>query len=556
MLNDTTGTPLTENIISALTRFSITCPELLYLKGTYGDLVNDSRKVKSGDIFCAIIGHDQDGRRYIDKAISQGSKLIIAECESKEEHGKRDVTCGSKSVIVIKFYQLSANLFDLAKCYYQSPQDQMRLIGITGTNGKTSTSQLVATMLGANKQRCAVIGTNGAGMVNQLTPIENTTPGPTELHQFFNQFLADNISHVAMEVSSHALSQKRVSADLFDIAVFTNLSRDHLDYHGSMEEYALAKKQLFAMNSKQVSILNYDDHQSKIWLKEWPVNQAVWLYGREDALLAQQSSSKRGCSHSALSLPKLPQPEALKSDLSDSNFVSAQHISHHAKGVSFTLVTHLGDVAINSALLGDFNIDNLLAAICILLIEGVALENIESLVSQVKPIAGRMEAFMTKNGNLPTAVVDYAHTPDALEKALHACRQHCTGQLYVVFGCGGDRDKGKRALMARAAENNADYIMITNDNPRSENAESIANDILKGLIDPKSKKVKVLLDREQAVLATLAKAKQGDIVLLAGKGHEDYIIISDGKGGTRKIMYNERALVANFYQQSEIETTS
>jgi UDP-N-acetylmuramoyl-L-alanyl-D-glutamate--2,6-diaminopimelate ligase len=531
MLNNIAGKPSIVNIVGALADFSIVCPDLLNFDETIGDLVNDSRMVDKGDIFCAIIGHDQDGRAYIDKAVSQGAKFVLAECDSEDAHGHYQVLTDSNNTIVISFYQLNANLFNLAKIYYQNPQDKMTMVGITGTNGKTSTSQLVATMLAATEQRCAVIGTNGAGMVENLTPIDNTTPGATELHQLFRQFVTENISHVAMEVSSHALSQKRVTADLFDIAVFTNLSRDHLDYHGSMEQYALAKRQLFTTNTKQISVLNYDDEQSKIWLKEWPKEQVVWLYGR-DAFISKQQF------------------------ISEKYYVSAQKISHHAKGVSFTLVTHLGEVNISSALLGDFNIDNLLAAICILLIEGVALYKITDLVKQVRPIAGRMEAFIAKNAQLATSVVDYAHTPDALEKALLACRQHCTGQLYVVFGCGGDRDKGKRVLMAQAAEEQADFLVITNDNPRTEDAQSIANDILAGLISPNSEKVQVILDRKQAVLSTLGIASQGDIVLLAGKGHEDYIIISDGKGGTKKVLYNERTLVANFYQQSDTGATS
>jgi UDP-N-acetylmuramoyl-L-alanyl-D-glutamate--2,6-diaminopimelate ligase len=536
MRNNIAGKSSTMNIVGALAEFSITCPELSSLNDICGDLVNDSRMINKGDIFCAIIGNDQDGRIYIDKAISQGASLIIAECELKNDHGSYEICTNSNNTLVINFYQLNINLFDLAKTYYQSPQGQMTMVGITGTNGKTSTSQLIATMLAANKQRCAVIGTNGAGMVDKLTPIDNTTPGATELHHLFRRFVSENISYVAMEVSSHALSQKRVMADLFDIAVFTNLSRDHLDYHGSMEQYALAKRQLFMAGSKQISVLNYDDEQVKLWLNDWPKNQVVWIYGRDETISKQ-----------CLSRP---------SSVEKSYFVNAQSISHHSQGVSFTLVTHLGDVIINSVLLGDFNIDNLLASICVLLIEGVALNKIASLVNQAKPIAGRMEVFNAKKEQLATTVVDYAHTPDALEKALLACRQHCAGQLFVVFGCGGDRDKGKRALMAQAAEKYADFVVITNDNPRTEDAQLIANDIIEGLTKPDSKQVKVVLDREQAVLDTLATAKQGDIILLAGKGHEDYIIISDGKGGTKKVMYNERELVANFYQKSVTETTS
>jgi UDP-N-acetylmuramoyl-L-alanyl-D-glutamate--2,6-diaminopimelate ligase len=380
-------------------------------------------------------------------------------------------------------------------------------------------------MLSEKHRPSAVIGTNGAGRLSKLTPITNTTPGATELHQFFHRFVADGLSHVAMEVSSHALCQKRVTAELFDIAVFTNLSRDHLDYHGTMSEYALAKKQLFTGESAQVAVLNYDDEQAKNWLENWPTQQSVWLYGRDDAISVKPF------------------------------YVMAKDIKHHAQGVSFCLLSHLGQTEITSPLLGDFNVDNLLAAICVLLIEGIELSEINDLVEKAQAVAGRMEAFSQSDSSLPTTVVDYAHTPDALEKALQACRQHCHGHLYVVFGCGGDRDKGKRALMAKAAEQHADGIVITNDNPRTEDAQSIANDILTGITTNKRGQVDVILDREQAVLTTLNKAKQGDIVLLAGKGHEGYIIMNDGQGGTKKINYDERALVTDFYQQHNVEAS-
>ncbi len=519
--------PATQNIINCLTQFAISLPSTLNLMGLHGDMHNDSRAIVAGDIFCAIIGHDQDGRQYIEQAIKQGAKFILAECEHNNEHGAFVIASNGNKVAIIKFYQLNQHLFTLAKSYYQNPQDNMTLVGITGTNGKTTTSQLLAQMLSVHLKPCAVIGTNGAGNIDKLQPIENTTPGACELHQLLNSFNDEHsvhgkFSYVAMEVSSHALSQNRVQADLFDIAVFTNLSRDHLDYHGSMASYGEAKKQIFTADSNQVAVVNFDDKQVKKWLRNWPEQQVVWLYGRDTSINTHK------------------------------HFVSATNINRHSHGVSFTLATHLGDIDITSSLLGDFNIDNLLAAISVLLIQGIPLSDIANLVMQVSAIAGRMEANSAEN--LATAVVDYAHTPDALEKALQACRQHCSGELYVVFGCGGDRDKGKRPLMAQAAEKYADYLVVTNDNPRSEDAQLIANDIVAGFTHPEAEKITIILAREQAVLKTLKKAKAGDIVLLAGKGHEDYVIVAkhDETGkiiGTQKLAYNERLIVANFYQK-------
>ncbi|WP_019027209.1 UDP-N-acetylmuramoyl-L-alanyl-D-glutamate--2,6-diaminopimelate ligase [Colwellia piezophila] len=519
--------PATENIIACLRHFAITLPPSIDLSNFVGDLHNDSRLIVTGDIFCAIIGHQQDGRHYIERAISQGAKLIIAECDSATEHGEIEANSNSVGIVIVKFYQLNQQLFSLTKAYYQAPEDKMTIVGITGTNGKTTTSQLLAQMLTEQQKPCAIIGTNGAGGIGNLQPIENTTPGACELHQLLNSFndehsIHGKFSHVAMEVSSHALSQRRVHADLFDIALFTNLTRDHLDYHGTMASYGAAKKQIFTGDNKQVAVINFDDEQAKTWLENWPEQQVLWLYGREDKITSYQY------------------------------YVTAKNIHRHSFGVSFQLSSHLGDVEITSPLLGDFNIDNLLAAISALLIQGVSLVDIAKLVKKVSAIAGRMEA--TSVSGLATAVVDYAHTPDALEKALQACRQHCTGSLYVVFGCGGDRDKGKRPLMAQAAEKYADYVVVTNDNPRTEDAQSIANDIVAGFTYPDAEKISVILAREQAVVNTLKKAKAGDIVLLAGKGHEDYVIVPkhDDHGaiiGTEKLPYNERLVVSHYYQQ-------
>ena len=503
-------------IVQLLHDFSIKLPEDFLLTRPLGDLTNDTRQLHLGDVFCAVIGHVVNGREFIDSAIDKGASLVLAECLNENEHG---AVVFHQDVAIVSFYQLNKNLFTLASAYYQNPQAEMTMIGITGTNGKTSTSQLLAQVLTSYQKPCAIIGTNGSGMLNNLQTIENTTPSATDLVQLFDQFNQQKITHLAMEVSSHALEQGRIDGKAFDIAVFTNLSRDHLDYHGSMAEYAAAKRQLFIHNDKQIAVLNGDDLQVQTWLATWPNNRNnLWLYGHSD--LVRQSTC----------------------------FVSCNNINHHSKGVRFTLNTHLGDVEIQSPLLGDFNIDNLLAVIAVLLIEGLSLNKIAEKIACVNAIAGRMEAFSLKEAaakltseSTPTAVVDYAHTPDALEKALQACRQHCHGNLYVVFGCGGDRDKGKRALMAQAAEKYADYLVVTNDNPRTEAPISIIDDILLGLTS--QAQYKVIVDRKQAVLATLSKANHDDVVLLAGKGHEDYIIL-----GTDKIDYNERQVVMDFFK--------
>ena len=542
--------PSTQFIKKVLTDFSITCPDHINLTGYQGDMTNDSRKLTNengrGDIFCAIIGHAQDGRQYINSAIINGAALVLSECENENQHGNiayvevNDIDSANDHVAVISFYQLNKKLFALASAYYQFPEKSMTMIGITGTNGKTSTSQLLGQLLTSCHKPCAIIGTNGAGMVDELKELGNTTPSATDLVQLFSRFSQQqvsqkqssektankkHISHLAMEVSSHALEQGRVTGEIFDIAIFTNLSRDHLDYHGTMANYAASKRQLFTNSETQVAVLNGDDVQGRFWLENWPKannlsQQQLWLYGRSDKVRQH------------------------------TQFVSCDHIKHHGQGVDFTLNTHLGDIDIRSPLLADFNIDNLLAVIAVLLIEGIELTTIAEKITGVKAIAGRMEAFSAKTSrvnNAPTAVVDYAHTPDALEKALIACRQHCQGTLFVVFGCGGDRDKGKRPLMAQAAQKYADRLVVTNDNPRTEAPMSIIEDILAGL--DKDCQASVIVNRKQAVIATLTKAQAGDVVLLAGKGHEDYLML-----GQEKVAYNERQVVKDFFDNIEMHS--
>jgi UDP-N-acetylmuramoyl-L-alanyl-D-glutamate--2,6-diaminopimelate ligase len=501
-------------ITEVLAKFTIEVPSAYHAKlESCQAIKNDTRSLVANDIFCAIIGNQCDGRDYIDQAILQGAILILSECELAKNHGAiSQRRSGENSALVIEFYQLNQKLFSLCQYYYQQPQKDMTIIGITGTNGKTSLCQLVARLLEAHKQSCAILGTLGAGRVDKLIPLNNTTPGATELHHYINEFKAQGIKNVAMEVSSHALEQARIVAEFIDIAVFTNLSRDHLDYHKSMAAYAAAKAKIFSHNASQIAILNVDDQQAQQWLTQWPVQQHIIAYG--NMFNTKQYNT----------------------------FVSAKNIKHHHSGVSFTLVTHLGESIVNSPLLGRFNIDNLLGAIAILIAKKIEFSAICHALKCIKPVAGRMETFSGKNK--ATAVVDYAHTPDALANALIACRDHCTGELWVVFGCGGNRDQGKRSLMGRIAEQNADHVVITNDNPRDEPPEVIANDILRGCAQPA--KVMVILDRQEAVLSTLTKAKANDIVLLAGKGHEDYIII-----GNQHLNYNERAIVQNFYQPHE-----
>ncbi|WP_448565663.1 UDP-N-acetylmuramoyl-L-alanyl-D-glutamate--2,6-diaminopimelate ligase [Thalassotalea ganghwensis] len=469
-------------------------------------LTNDSRLLKSDDVFCAVIGQQADGRDYIEQALQKNVALVIKECQNEDHHGQVTQLTGAngEAVYQVNVFQLNLRLFDLASSFYDFPQQQLCVCGVTGTNGKTSISQLIAQLFALIGKPCAIIGTNGAGLPGQLLALNNTTPGATELMNLLASFAEQEIKHVAMEVSSHALDQKRVAPELFDVAVFSNLSRDHLDYHQTMDAYAKAKFTLFTQQSGQIAVINGTDEIAKQWLKYWPRQDDLIVYCKGEQL----NNFKR--------------------------FVQASDIKHSASGASFILTTELDSVAIESPLLGDFNIDNLMAAVAVLLSQGFSLKEIALQVPKLTAVDGRMETF--KGENSPTVVVDYAHTPDALEKVLHACRAHCHGNLWLVFGCGGDRDKGKRAMMAAVAERFADKVMVTSDNPRNEEPIDIIQDIVEGFEDATD--IMIEVDRAKAIKEVIAGANKADIIVLAGKGHEDYIEVAG-----QKHHFDERVIV-------------
>ncbi|WOH35833.1 UDP-N-acetylmuramoyl-L-alanyl-D-glutamate--2,6-diaminopimelate ligase [Thalassotalea fonticola] len=496
------------SIAKALARFDISIDDI-----ATKHLVNDSRYVEPGDIFAAVIGTFSEGSSYITSAVAKGASLVIAQCEHNDEHGTvYKVTEQGNNATVINFFELNKQLSLLSAYYYNEPYKDMDLIGVTGTNGKTSCCQLLAQLFTKNNHKSAIVGTLGAGTLDNLEIINNTTPGPTKLQQLLAQFSYADIENVAMEVSSHALSQHRVDANMVDIAVFTNLSRDHLDYHGDMATYADVKKQLFLGTSEQVWVLNADDQFCQSWLSQLPSENRRVMYSVN---------------------------EINKPLLENDEYLLATNIVCHNRGVSFKLTSSWGNCAINSALLGEFNVANLLAAMAVLLIKGIALTDIAKCTEHLVPVTGRMETYGAEGK--ATAVVDYAHTPDGLEKALESAKAHCQGELWVVFGCGGDRDKGKRPMMGSIAERFADHIVLTNDNPRSEEPAQITADIKLGIKEVN--KVDVIIDRQQAVISALSRAKTNDMVLCAGKGHEDYLIIGD-----ETIAYHEREVVRQFYQ--------
>ncbi|PIW60122.1 UDP-N-acetylmuramoyl-L-alanyl-D-glutamate--2,6-diaminopimelate ligase [Shewanella sp. CG12_big_fil_rev_8_21_14_0_65_47_15] len=475
---------------------------------SFNHLTLDSRAICRGDVFLALPGHKVDGRQFIDKALAQGAVAVLVHTDNPEEQGKVIATT-TEQAVQIYVYRLSQQVSALAAVRYPVNQGQaMGVIGITGTNGKTSTSQLIAQLTTLLARKAAVMGTLGNGLWGELVDSGNTTADAITLMRQLHEFAGKGVNTCAMEVSSHGLVQGRIDAVPFDVAVFTNLTRDHLDYHGDMENYAAAKQMLFRFDALRHGLLNLDDAVGAMWLSELQnVAAKIWGFSIEG--------------HQAAAF-------------------YTKNAKFDDQGVSATLVWPEGETQIHSPLLGAFNLSNLLAALSALYLQGFDMKALAEQVQYLTPVAGRMERFTTAD-NI-TLVVDYAHTPDAIEQALNALRRHCVGELWCVFGCGGDRDKGKRPLMGQAAEQFADRIMVTSDNARSEDPQQIITDITQGLINPELALTQV--DRVTAIKEVVALAKPGDVILLAGKGHETY----QEAAGVR-YDYDERALARQLSEQ-------
>lgn len=465
------------------------------------EMTLDSRVAASGDLFVAVVGHAHDGRQYIPQAIAQGVTAVIAEAQGIAQDGEvREI----HGVPVIYLAQLNQRLSALAGRFYQEPSHALTLVGVTGTNGKTTTSQLLAQWAEKMGEVSAVMGTVGNGLLGKITPSENTTGSAVDVQNQLASLVSQGATFAAMEVSSHGLVQHRVAALKFAASIFTNLSRDHLDYHGDMEKYQAAKWLLFSEHDAGQAVINADDEVGRQWLGRLPDAVAVSMEGHIN-------------------------PDC------HGRWLMATDVVYHDRGAKVRFASSWGEGEIDSALMGAFNVNNLLLALATLLALGYPLTKLIQTAGQLQPVCGRMEVFSTPGK--ATVVVDYAHTPDALEKALAAARLHCQGQLWCVFGCGGDRDKGKRPLMGAIAEQFADVVLVTDDNPRTEEPRDIINDILAGMLDPGS--VRVMMGRAEAVTSAIMQAKAADVVLLAGKGHEDYQII-----GHRRLDYSDRITAA------------
>ena len=458
-------------------------------------LVSDSRHTTPGVVFAAYPGETSDGRRYIAQAIANGADAVLWEADQFEWDP-------AHAVPNIGVAGLKTRIGEIAAQVYGHPSKKLHMIGITGTNGKTSVAHWIAQAMTRLGQKTVILGTAGNGFPHALTPALNTTPDAIELHQRLANYLLQGATACAMEVSSHGLAQSRVNGTHFNIAVLTNLSRDHLDYHGEMDTYAAVKAQLFNWPGLEWAVLNVDD-----------------AFGRQ--------------------LEGLTRPARVAGYGFNRGAVVANKLQLSQSGLHMALRTDWGNAEIEAPLLGRFNAANLLAVLTTLLVSGISLNEACVALAHSVPPPGRMQTL--GGGAHPLVIVDYAHTPDALEKVLATLREIAQeGRLICVFGCGGNRDTGKRPLMGRAAFEGADEVWVTSDNPRNEAPQAIIDEILQG----GSGEPRIEPDRARAIFEAIGNANRGDVVLIAGKGHEDYQEISGERVPFSDVAVARKALEA------------
>ncbi|MFX3622648.1 MAG: UDP-N-acetylmuramoyl-L-alanyl-D-glutamate--2,6-diaminopimelate ligase [Ectobacillus sp.] len=438
----------------------------------------DSRQVKEGSLFVCINGFTVDGHKFAAQAAAQGAAAIVAE-------RPLDV-----DVPVVLVKDTTRALAVLADYFYGQPTQKLHLIGITGTNGKTTTSHIVNEIMRAHGHKTGLIGTINMKIGDETFDVKNTTPDSLTLQKNFHYMIENEVTSAVMEVSSHALHLGRVHGCDYDVAVFTNLTQDHLDYHKTMEEYQQAKGLLFAQlgnsfrhDRVKYAVLNNDEEASKAY--KVSTQATIITYGIDQ-----------------------------KSD------IMARDITMTSSGTAFTLVTPQAEVKVTMKLVGKFNVYNVLAATAACLVSKVPLATIVHVIQNMPGVAGRFE--VVDGGQDFTVIVDYSHTPDSLENALKTIRQFAKGKVYCVVGCGGDRDRAKRPIMADIAAKYADYAIYTSDNPRSENPQSILDDMIACV---KADNYEVIVDRKEAIWRAVAAAQAEDVILIAGKGHETYQII-------------------------------
>jgi UDP-N-acetylmuramoyl-L-alanyl-D-glutamate--2,6-diaminopimelate ligase len=466
-------------------------------------ITDDSRAVKAGSLFVAVRGERVDGHGFVEQAIEAGAIGVVAQAS---------VASGSLPYVLVADSRKALGL--LGSQFYGDPSSRLKMIGVTGTNGKTTTTYLCKALLEGIGQRVGLIGTVGYQIGRDIFPASHTTPGALDLQELLSKMVESGLTTTVMEVSSHALALDRTAGCEYDVAVFTNLSQDHLDFHHTMDEYFEAKLRLFTglaggQKAGKRALVNVDDPRGTAILAACPV--PVWSYGIQN-----------------------------QADL------KAERVRLSLTGTIFTAATPLGRFTVESRLVGEHNVYNLLGAIGVALHEGATSAQVCEATARITNVPGRFERV--SSGQDFTVVVDYAHTEDALFRLLTAAQTLKTGRIITVFGCGGDRDRGKRPKMGRTAVEYSDVVILTSDNPRTEDPMAILREVEVGVRDALERRrhvqYRVVADRREAIGAAIREAHCGDIVLIAGKGHEDYQII-----GTKKFHFDDREVAREAIQQ-------
>lgn len=466
----------------------------------------DSRLTKKGDLFFAIQGLHRHGLEFCQQAIARGAVAIA--WEQGHEERRKKLPDSVPSIVVPS---LRHKLGFIARRFYHNPSAHIGVIGVTGTDGKTSVSQFIVQVFNQLRISCGVIGTLGYGIYPSLKSSVHTTPDATCVQALLNHFVEKEISYTVIEASSHGLKQGRLNGVMVDTAVFTNLSRDHMDYHQSLKDYGSSKRILFQTPSLKNAVINIDDKFGYQLARELGQRVNIVTY-----------SYNNFC-------PSL------------GSYIYAKKIHSIHKITKIELDSSWGSAVVETRLFGKFNVSNVLATIGALLVSGCSFKDIIKAISSVGTIPGRMEAITGVN-DVPTVIIDYAHTPQALGSVLQALREQSVGKIWCVFGCGGNRDPGKRRLMARAVEQFADYAIVTNDNPRSEDPERIAREVIIGFSS--SANYSLIPERRQAIEYAINSAAREDTVLIAGKGHEAVQIVNN-----EYIPFDDRK-VAKMYLQN------
>jgi UDP-N-acetylmuramoyl-L-alanyl-D-glutamate--2,6-diaminopimelate ligase len=458
-------------------------------------VAQDSRETGANFLFLAVSGTTAHGLRFAGQAVAAGASVVL--WDDADANDSIIVESLADKALCIRVEDLQYKVGEIASRFFGHPSHDLDLIGVTGTDGKTSVSHYIAQCLDSTSSPCGVLGTLGNGLVHDLKPTGLTTASAVQVQQSLAGLVADGAKAAAIEVSSHGLDQGRVNGVEFDTAVFTNLSQDHLDYHGNMDAYFEAKSKLFEVEGLTSAVINLDDACGRILAAEY--RNKLTLYGysvaSDIATLAAYAD----------------------------HIVYAKNIKPTKHGFEIHVVTPAGSGNLQLSLLGDFNISNALAVLATLLLNNVGLELALKRLGSIRPVAGRME--LIESENRPAIIVDYAHTPQGIAAACKAAKRHFDGMLWCVFGCGGDRDREKRPLMARAAEQYADHVVVTSDNPRHEDPQTIIRQIINGFARPDI--VDSFIDRREAILHAITQAGTEDVILIAGKGHESCQLVGD-----------------------------